>query len=169
MEFSLLIIGSLLILRSTKADFINCGKIMEYLRLKLIECSVLQLTQKKRVYRASPWQRSCCRIGGKCAVLRCQLLWRASKSQVWESRAEFWCHPHRHRSHTGPHSVLAPSSCLEAGGGAPRKGAYWGCCKQRSARARSARRLMVSETFLTNGGEEVCAHNSSKSILDAML
>lgn len=46
MEFSLLIIGSLLILHSAKADFINCGKIMEYLRLKLMECSVLQFTQK---------------------------------------------------------------------------------------------------------------------------
>lgn len=58
-EFSLLITGSLLILQNTKPDFINCGKIMEYLGLKPKECSVSKLILKKRMYRASLRQRSC--------------------------------------------------------------------------------------------------------------
>ena len=46
MEFSLLIIGGLLILQNTKPGFINCGKMMESLCLKLMECSVSRLILK---------------------------------------------------------------------------------------------------------------------------
>ena len=69
-EFSLLITGSLLILQNTKPDFINCGKIMEYLGLKPAECSVSKLILKKRMSRASLRQRSCCRNARSLAALK---------------------------------------------------------------------------------------------------
>lgn len=49
----LLIIGSLLT-DFTKPDFINCGKIMGYLHLKLTECSISKLILKKKSEQSEP-------------------------------------------------------------------------------------------------------------------
>lgn len=70
MEFSLLIIGGLLILQNTKLGFINCGKMMEYLCLKLMGCSVSRFILKTRVYTAGLWQRPCCRNARQFAALK---------------------------------------------------------------------------------------------------
>lgn len=89
MEFSLLIIGSLLILHSTKADFINCGKIMEYLRLKLIECSVLQFTRRKECTEQALDRGPAVEMEASVQYSEVSCYDGLQKAKVWASRAAF--------------------------------------------------------------------------------
>lgn len=66
MQFSLLMTGSFLIIENTQPDLMNFGKITEYLGLSYF--------WRKKMCRASQWQRSCCGRAGSSRHLRNQLL-----------------------------------------------------------------------------------------------
>lgn len=140
----LLIIGSLLA-DFTKPDFINCGKIMEYLRLKLTECSISKLILKKKSEQSEPvteaWQAS-------LQHLRNQLLRWTSRSlggERWAGTQPLsW--RERHRLPAGDLGVLTLSSLPRGVACAPRTGRS---CPQRRALTRCARKATSSGTFLT--------------------